>query len=328
MLGSFTFPERKHSKERSEPEIVDEDRQALVTVYRGENPVVDIVAVHGLNGDASKSFTSSKTQKFWLGDEDMLPKDITNCRVLTFSYPASVVEVFGKTSSDTILQHATTLVQELAADRLMEKAMERPIIFLCHSLGGIIVKRALIYSEGRKSKKTEHIHSIFVSTYGLLFFGTPHHGSNKANLATFVQRVVDVLPSRVVDTDSQLLESLKEGSETLQDITDNFQPKMKRFHVFFFWEQGKSNLGVTWDYVVTETSAAPILDDTDRAGLRADHQNICKFATRTSPGYRLVIATLMRYCDEAPRTISRRWIEAREILRSMRRNEAQELEAQ
>lgn len=117
-----------------------------------------IVAVHGLNGDAFKSFTASNSKKFWLGNADMLPQDIPNCRVLTFSYPASVAAVFGRTSSATILQHATTLVQELIADRQvsrlifgsfryanayvkMEKAMERPIIFLCHSLGGIIVKR-------------------------------------------------------------------------------------------------------------------------------------------------------------------------------------------
>lgn len=76
-----------------------------------------IVAVHGLNGDAIKSFTSGKNQKFWLGDTDMLPRDLANCRILTFSYPASVAAVFGKTSSETILQHATTLVHELVADR-------------------------------------------------------------------------------------------------------------------------------------------------------------------------------------------------------------------
>lgn len=65
----------------------------------------------------------------------------------------------------------------------------------------------------------------------------------------FIQRIVGVLPSKLVDTNSQLLESLKQGSETLQDITDNFQPKMKRFHVFFFWEQEKSDLGFKMDYV-------------------------------------------------------------------------------
>ena len=192
----------------------------------------------------------------------------------------------------------------------------------------------------------EHIYSIFVSTYGILFLGTPHHGSSKANLAKFAQRMVDaLLPSKVVDTDSQLLDALKEGSEILRDITDNFQPKMKRFRVFFFWEQMKTNLGMSWDYVgsrlafsdsillannqdyqvVEETSAAPILDDTDRAGLRADHRNMAKFASPSSPGYRLIVSTLLRYSDDAPSTISRRWIEAKELLRSLRKNEAEEL---
>ena len=49
--------------------------------------------------------------------------------------------LFGRASADRILQHAQTLVAELVADRELEDASERPIIFICHSLGGIVVKR-------------------------------------------------------------------------------------------------------------------------------------------------------------------------------------------
>jgi hypothetical protein len=59
-----------------------------------------------------------KSGKFWLRDKDMLPGALNGrCRILTYSYPASVASVLGKTSSDRILQHATTLVAELVADR-------------------------------------------------------------------------------------------------------------------------------------------------------------------------------------------------------------------
>lgn len=105
----------------------------------------------------------------------------------------------------------------------------------------------------------EHLHSIYVSTYGILFFGTPHHGSDKANLATFVQRVVHVLPSKLVDTDSQLLEALKTGSQVLQEITDNFVPVMRKFRIYFFWEQEKTDLGVKWDYVCLSRSPSSVL---------------------------------------------------------------------
>ncbi|RYP75149.1 hypothetical protein DL771_002610 [Monosporascus sp. 5C6A] len=171
----------------------------------------------------------------------------------------------------------------------------------------------------------EHIRSIYVSTYGILFFGTPHQGSSKANLAMFAQRMVALVPSKVVDTDSQLVSALQESSEVLQDITDNFVPMMKRFRICFFWEQEKTSLGIKWDYVVTENSAAPILDNTDRAGLRNDHRNMCRFETRVSSGYNLVVATVLRYSREAPGTITRRWASEREMLTSMRKHEAMEL---
>ncbi len=110
--------------------------------------------------------------------------------------------------------------------------------------------QALAYSASRTSKLVEHLHSIFVSTYAVLFLGTPHNGSSKANLASIGRRVIDALvPSKVWDTEGQLLDALREGSETLQNITDMFAPLMKNFCIYFFWEQEKTDFGVTKDYV-------------------------------------------------------------------------------
>ena len=89
-----------------------------------------------------------------------------------------------------------------------------------------------------------------MSTYGILFLGTPHNGSNKAKLAGIGQRMLDALaPSKVWDTDGQLLNALQEGSETLQNITDQFAPLMKIFRIYFFWEQEKTDMKMTRDYV-------------------------------------------------------------------------------
>jgi hypothetical protein len=110
--------------------------------------------------------------------------------------------------------------------------------------------QALAYSASRTSKQVQHLHSIFVSTYGVLFMGTPHNGSNKANLASIGSRMVNALtPSRIADTDSQLADALHEGSEVLQNITDMFVPLMKNFRIFFFWEQEKTNFGTSFAYV-------------------------------------------------------------------------------
>lgn len=108
----------------------------------------------------------------------------------------------------------------------------------------------MAYSAGRTSKSIQHVHSIYVSTFGILFLGTPHDGGNKAKLASISRRMIGALiPSKIVDTEGQLLDALQEGSEVLQNITDLFVPLMEDFHIFFFWEQDKTGMGVTQDYV-------------------------------------------------------------------------------
>ena len=188
----------------------------------------------------------------------MLPNTLKNARILTFGYNANVTSLLGSTSSERILQHAQTLVAQLEADRSLAGVSERPIIFICHSLGGIIVKRALAYSESRKTKGIEHLHSIYVSTFAVLFLGTPHAGSSIARLGSIGQRMLDSLvPSKIWDTNGQLLEALKVGSETLQNITDQFVPLMKKFRIYFFWEQEKTDMKTTRDYV--SSCFSPIL---------------------------------------------------------------------
>lgn len=320
----------------------------------GPNAEIDIVAVHGLNGDAFTTWTSDKGNICWLKHPDLLPKYMPNARILTWGYNANVTSLKGRsTSSDRVLQHAQTLVADLQADRAvrcfffnvkhrrgrkgarltasqLEGAESRPIIFLCHSLGGIVVKRALAYSTSRTSSKIAHLHSIYTCTYGLVFFGTPHHGSRHAHLARSLQKLAAAsLPRKALETDSALLRALERDSEVLQDISDQFAPLLPRFCVFFLWEQERSDLKYTRDYVVDESSAAPIVDGTERAGVAADHGGMCKFDSKDAPGFRTVVAALQRYGMGAPGVVRERnraaarelgvkgWCEARELARGV-----------
>ncbi|OBT81273.1 hypothetical protein VE02_10108 [Pseudogymnoascus sp. 03VT05] len=286
-----------------------------------------IVAVHGLNGDNIKSWTSKIGDSCWLNHPNFLPKYIDRGRVLTWGYNANIYTLMGKTtSSDRILQHAQTLIAELHADRDLEDANERPIIFLCHSMGGIVVKRALAYSASRSAANISHLQSIYNCTFAILFFGTPHNGSSKARLLSSLTKIASLaLPNAAGQIESGLVNALKEESETLQDITDQFSPLMSRFRIFFFWEQEKMDLKYTKDYIVEESSAAPILDNTERCGIAADHREMIRFDNSTSQGFRTVMAALRRYTREAPQVIGTRLNIAAEMLSASRQNEAMEL---
>ena len=133
------------------------------------------------------------------------------------------------------------------------------------------------------------------------------------------------IPKTVVEFESGLVNALERESEILQNITDQFAPLMPNFRVFFFWEQEKTDLKYKRDYIVDETSAAPILDNTERCGIGADHQRMCKFQSPNDQGYRTAVAALRRYAREAPNVIQRRYQRATNLHRDERFLEAAEL---
>jgi hypothetical protein len=74
-----------------------------------------IVAVHGLKGDAFKTWTvkgaTPDKDVLWL--RDLLPKDIPTARILTYGYDSDPGKVFESASTNMVHHHATTLVSEL-----------------------------------------------------------------------------------------------------------------------------------------------------------------------------------------------------------------------
>ena len=96
-------------------------RFGLTEVYApspASSTLVDVVFVHGLNGDPHNTWTSTPSNVFW--PADLLPQFLgdVKARVLVYGYDADVTSLAGSgTTKDKIHNHAERLVADLFANR-------------------------------------------------------------------------------------------------------------------------------------------------------------------------------------------------------------------
>lgn len=72
--------------------------------------------------------------------------------------------------------HSDSLLEQLA-DLRAGRAEKRQVIFIAHSLGGFLVKSALVHASAAIGERDVRLKSIELLTIGVLFFGTPHRDS-------------------------------------------------------------------------------------------------------------------------------------------------------
>lgn len=167
---------------------------------------------------------------------------------------------------------------------------------------------------------------VSTCTYGIVFFGTPHRGSMKANLLHKLQKAISaVVPRGLLRLELKLVGQLQHESESVQRIWDGFMPLISNFRICFFWEQKKTNLRYTKDYIVDEMNAAPVIEGTERYGIQADHREMCRFGNNTSQGFQNVMAVIKRYAKEAPEGIKPKIQEHVETIRQKWRKNALQL---
>jgi hypothetical protein len=137
-------------------------------------------------------------------------------------------------SKNTVYDIAWDFLVSLEAARRCEPP--RPLLFIAHSLGGIIVKEVLRRSRGCESHQN-HLCSIYQSTSGIIFFGTPHGGADPRG---FIQHIVEkVIKAAGFSANEQIINTLLPPSERLRELREEFGPmaRQQNWTIYSFQEQ-------------------------------------------------------------------------------------------
>ncbi|KAK3201466.1 hypothetical protein GRF29_185g1063651 [Pseudopithomyces chartarum] len=305
----------------------------LSTVVDPAQPRLDIVFVHGFTGHPERTWSCprvdrshadpameppSKRQKltqslqtitgrteeksasmvFW--PRDLLPHTVSDARIFTYGYDTHIRHRLDSPAlQTTVYDIAWDFLVALEGERRAEPL--RPMIFVVHSLGGIVVKEMLRRSSGCSGGQA-HLNQIFSSTKGIIFFGTPHGGADPRGL---IHHIAEKLIRAIgVNFNKQVVNTLLPSSERLKELRDEFGPLAdgQQWLIHSFQEQhGVAALGGA--KVVEDISSyvnLPSREVTEH--IERNHMEMCRFAEKTDPEYKKFIRALLRVvevtCDQ------------------------------
>ena len=230
----------------------------------GSSPALDILFVHGLTGDPESTWASEGSDEFW---PIWLCDDFPTVAVYSLGYPTSIFKKWAKQEMD-IFERAASALDYLAAKGIGN----RPVVFIAHSLGGILAKAIL-----RKSYESDDNDwkRVCTATRLMVFLATPHTG---ASLASVLKIVFPHFSSKHIDL-------LSNGMGVLEDINQHYRSYTNNrddFRTAAYYEKYKTKNSIP---VVSRESADPGVKGTHPVATDKDHINICKPRDRNDPVY-------------------------------------------
>ncbi|KAK3984467.1 hypothetical protein QBC44DRAFT_388270, partial [Cladorrhinum sp. PSN332] len=250
----------------------------------GPNCNLDIVFLHGLRGHPIDTWSDG--QVCW--PRDLLKDDVKNARIVSWGYDSSIANLkFSNSSQASVFGNAQNLLDQLWS--LRGSTPNRPIIWVGHSLGGLVIKDAIILANDHdKNDGFREFSEIFTSTIGVIFLGTPHRGSGLESLGQVVAKIAKAAWKQ---PNSELLRTLSTDSHVLEKQRDQFDRVSKDLEIVCFAEQLP---WLTFGLIVDKTSAHPDGRDIRKPSIHANHMNMVKFADKSSTGYLQVVSHINR----------------------------------
>ncbi|KAI3737082.1 hypothetical protein L2E82_27077 [Cichorium intybus] len=252
------------------------------------SPSLDVIFVHGLRGGPYKTWRLSEDKSssksglvekideeagkqgtFWPGE--WLSGDFPHARLFSLKYKTNLTQWSG--SSLPLQEVSSMLLEKLIAARIGD----RPVVFVTHSMGGLVVKQML------HQASAENRGNLVRNTVGVVFYSCPHFGSKLADMPWRMGYVFRPAPS---------IGELRSGSTRLVELNDFVHELHKKgsLDVLSFCEtkvtpivEGYGGWAFRLEIVPIE-SAYPgygelvVLESTD-------HVNSCKPISRTDPSY-------------------------------------------
>jgi WD40 repeat protein len=221
--------------------------------------VADVLFVHGLGDNSKACWSHGDSDDAWPA---WIAADFPSVQIWLVDYPAAKYSI--ENASMSLRDRAHSFLHNLV-DRGFG---DRPIMFITHSLGGLVVKQSLrIRFESRHADER----AVAGKTRAVAFIATPHIGSWVAEAAKVLG--VASIAARDLSNDNRYLEKLKAwycGRAPAEGILTRSFSETQKLH------------GVI---VVSDQSANPEVVDGKHTPVDADHLTICKPASKDDPVY-------------------------------------------
>ncbi|KAG0562988.1 hypothetical protein KC19_9G187600 [Ceratodon purpureus] len=247
-------------------------------------PEMEIVFIHGLPiSDNKEEFWKTWTaeEKDGDGNEVIWPvkwlrEEFPRTRIWSLRYDSSTLKInpAGKIDGFTVGEN---LVQEMVnIAKVGQQSNQCPIVFVCHSLGGLVVKEMVIQAQ-KKCGRNKKYANLLQNIRGFHFYATPHDGSKLADLASH-------LPDM-----EEMVKKLKVINDDLGRLNGEFE------------RIGKEQYDNKWQFaVIAETMKteshgfnAKVVEKASAqhgynrfSAVKADHFGVCKPENRTSKSYK------------------------------------------
>uniref|UniRef100_A0A3P9ARL5 Protein SERAC1 n=1 Tax=Maylandia zebra TaxID=106582 RepID=A0A3P9ARL5_9CICH len=244
---------------------------------RSNQPIkADVLFIHGILGAAFKTWRQKdrnalEEEEAAKREDDYtecwpkswLAADCPNLRVLSVEYDSHLSDWMAQCPAENQRKSLAYRSQELLKKLKLAGVGERPVVWVAHSMGGLLVKKMLL-----DALQDPDMHGLLQNTKGIMFYSVPHYGTFMAEYSVNVRYLL--FPSIEV-------RELCKDSPALRSLNDNFLnlAKEKDFKVLSFAETLPTNIGPMIKILVVPTQSAN-LGIGELIEVDVDHLNICK----------------------------------------------------
>ncbi|KAK3382531.1 hypothetical protein B0T24DRAFT_17414 [Lasiosphaeria ovina] len=189
----------------------------------------DFIAISGIGSHPFGSWQAHGGDKRFMWLRDALPTTFPFTRVLLYGYKT---ELQNSKSFQRIPDIARTLITFIESlSRSSER--QRPIVFIAHSLGGIVLQEALVQLTHTISH-VKDLGYLLEKVVGAIFFGVPNQGMAIEHLLSLADR----------NPNHRLIEDIKPHSRYLDYLGPQFEQKLSGKIFLWGYETRESRIPV------------------------------------------------------------------------------------
>lgn len=241
-----------------------------------------------LNQDTSDEYTNCWPMEW-------LPDDYPDARIIGIDYTSALTEWSAnftkycpcERGQGHIEVRASTLLERIVAS---DVGNDRPIVWIGHSMGGLLTKLILLKSSDSDDPKVQQLAK---NTRGIVFLGTPHRGSPIAKWKQHMQMILS--PSIEVKEMEENAPKLLEMHRRFMDCLHTFLRRVKVVSV----AEGSPTMLTSFKFplrIVTEESSR--IDFGDFYLLNDDHLGLSKPIYRQSFLYQRLLHVIREAVKE------------------------------